>query len=792
MKISQKHLHSLELDKILNRLAEHATCEDSKNVCLKITPNTSYPDVIRDMEKTLAAHSLTARFGTPTVLDMKNCDGSIKRAEIGSQLTPVELLRIAQILKAIRNLKQWSEHFEGEENALSELFSMLYPQRKLEDTIENAIISEDEIADNASRELADIRRKIIGAGQKVRNHLDSMIRSSTYQKYLQDSIITMRDGRFVVPVKSEFKNEVAGLVHDTSSSGATLFIEPMGVVEANNEIRVLKNKEKQEIDRILAEISSLVGESGDLIKSGYDVAVEIDVILAKARLAWEMNCAVAEIRDDGKIHLVKARHPLIDKTKVVPTNIDLGYDFDTLVITGPNTGGKTVAIKTLGLLTLMAMCGLMIPVSDGSEISVFNNVLVDIGDEQSIEQSLSTFSGHMTNIVSILKDVDNKSLVLVDELGAGTDPVEGAALAVSIIEHLRNKGAKIAATTHYAEIKMYALETPGVENGSCEFDVATLRPTYRLLIGVPGRSNAFAISSRLGLEDDIIERAKELVSTENTRFEDVVSKLERSRQEMEDARIEAEHQRVLANNMRQEIEEHRERLEALKEKEIERARQQAKNIVDSVNIKAQGLIDELDEIRKAKENEDFAQMATNAKIAFKADMKKLEELADPVTKKQSVNYAPPRPLKKGDLVFIPVINKEGTIISNPDGSGLVTVQSGIMKTRVKLIDLRLLEKKKKENKGVVSFKGTSRKDREVKMELDLRGYASDEAILELDRFIDSAVMNHQNIIHIIHGKGTGVLRSAVQTHLRKHKNIKNFRLGVYGEGESGVTIAELK
>ncbi|MEG1151408.1 MAG: endonuclease MutS2 [Oscillospiraceae bacterium] len=794
MGIIQKHIHSLELDKILARLAEEATCEDSHNICLKIQPQTSYPQVVRDMEKTLAAHSLTGRFGTPTVLDMKNCEGAIKRAEIGSQLTPVELLRINGDLKAIRNLKQWSEHFSGEENALTELFTMLYPQRKLEDTINNAIVSEDEIADNASRELADIRRKIIAAGQKVRNHLDGMIRSQSYQKYLQDSIITMRDGRFVVPVKSEYRNEVSGLVHDTSSSGATLFIEPMGVVEANNEIRVLKNKEKQEIDRILAEISAEVGDCGDLIKASYNVAVEIDVILSKARLAWEMNCAVVDITNDGKIHLVKARHPLIDKDKVVPTNIDLGNTFDTLVITGPNTGGKTVVIKTLGLLTLMAMCGLMLPVSDGSQISVFNNVLVDIGDEQSIEQSLSTFSGHMTNIVSIMNEVDDKSLVLVDELGAGTDPVEGAALAVSIIEHLRSKGAKIAATTHYPEIKMYALETAGVENGSCEFDVATLRPTYRLLIGVPGRSNAFAISSRLGLCDSIIDRAKELVSTENTRFEDVVAKLERSRQEMEDARIEAESQRTIAKRTREEIETHRQRLEDLQEKEIDKARIEARRIVESVTIQSQNMMDELDEIRKARENEDFVQMASTVKGQFKANLRKLQELADPVTKKKSVNYAPPRPLVKGDSVMVVELNKEGKIISNPDGMGMVTVQSGIIKTRVKVNDLRLIERKKgaQENTQTHSFKGTSVKNREPKMELNLRGMAADEAILELDRFIDDAVMSHLTTIHIIHGKGTGVLRAAVQSHLRQNKAIKSFRLGVYGEGESGVTVAELK
>ncbi len=792
MSISERHIHSLELDKVLERLANLATCEESRERCLKLRPDTDYPEVVRSMEKTLAAHSLTGRFGTPTVLDMKNCMGAVKRAEIGSQLTPVELLRVNQVLKAVKNLKVWSNHFEGEENALTEMFNSLYPLKNLEETITTAILSEEEIADNASRELLNIRRKIVSAGQKARNTLDNMIRSQTYQKYLQDNIITQRDGRFVIPVKSEHRAEIPGLVHDTSSSGATIFIEPMSIVEANNEIRVLKNKEKQEIDRILAEISAQVGENADFIRTSYETAVEIDVILSKARLAWEMNCAVTTIRNDGKIKLVKARHPLIDKDKVVPTNIELGYDFDTLVITGPNTGGKTVSIKTLGLMTLMIMCGMMIPVSDGSEVSVFKNVLVDIGDEQSIEQSLSTFSGHMTNIVSILEKTDDKSLVLVDELGAGTDPIEGAALAVSIIEKLREKGAKVAATTHYAEIKMYALETDGVENGCCEFDVATLKPTYRLLIGVPGRSNAFAISSKLGLADDIIDRAKELVSTENTRFEDVVSKLETSRQQMEEARHEAEKQRAEAEKIRNEIEKHREVLEKEKEREIDKARQEAQKIIQEVTAKSNNMMEELDKIIKEKDRDDFSAMVAGGKGTFRANMKKLEELADPVTKKKSVNYIPPRPLQKGDTVIIVDLGKEGTITSEPDKSGMVMVQAGTIRTKVNVKDLRLCEKKKQKKQSSVSFKGTGAAHREVKMEVDLRGMDSVEAIMEVDRFIDNAILNHQSVIYVIHGKGTGVLRNAVQNHLRKHKCVKSFRLGVYGEGESGVTVVELK
>ncbi len=599
-----------------------------------------------------------------------------------------------------------------------------------------------------------------------------------------------------MPVKAEFKNEIKGLIHDTSSSGATLFIEPMAVVEANNEIKVLKVKEAEEIEVILRNLTEQVAQEAEFLTSSYMAAVEADVLLSKARLAYKMNASIPEIRNDGSIFLNKARHPLIEKSKAVPINIELGINFDTLIITGPNTGGKTVSIKTLGLHTLMAMCGLMLPAGDNSHVSVFSQVLADIGDEQSIEQSLSTFSGHIKNIVSILETADSESLVLLDELGAGTDPVEGAALAVAIIENLRAKRVKVAGTTHYAEMKIYALETEGVENASCEFDINTLSPTYKLLIGTPGRSNAFAIGGRLGLTENIIERAKELVSGENTRFEDVVSRLEEERKQMEENRKTAELRLREAEMLKKDAEKQRERLEKDRENDIERARAEARAVVDKVSAQAQSMIAELEEALKAKNSEDFATLAASVKGQFRVNMKKLEEYSDPVTGRQNKTYTPPRPYKRGDLVMIADINKEGTLISDPDSSGNVSVQAGIIKTKVHISSLRMLDKKKKAttlNGGSINTKGvTGAKERTARQELNLLGMTSDEAIMEVDRFIDAAVMSHLTIVYIIHGKGTGVLRKAVQAHLRKHKSVRTFRLGVYGEGESGVTVAELK
>ena len=542
----ERHFKALELDKILHLLAEETSCDAAAELAQNLRPSTSLSQVKRLLTETDEAHTMMARFGAPSFGGLKDVSNSLRRAEAGGTLNMTELLRIATVLRTLRGIVDWRSKSEGVKSILDDRFDAIMPNKYLEDRINHAILSEEEMADNASPQLATIRRKIRSASSRAREQLEKMVRSPVTQKYLQDPIITMRDGRFVVPVKAECRGDVPGLVHDTSSSGATVFVEPMAVVEANNEVRVLLSQEQAEMERILAELSAEAGNFASGIISGYKEAVELNLIFAKANLGYKMKATLPLVNDEGKIELKRARHPLIDKEKVVPTDIELGLHFDTLVITGPNTGGKTVSLKTVGLLTLMAMCGLLLPVADNSQISIFNHVLADIGDEQSIEQSLSTFSAHMTNIIKIFEQADASSLILLDELGAGTDPIEGAALAMSILEALRRKGTRIAATTHYAELKAYALQTEGVENACCEFDVTTLRPTYRLLIGVPGRSNAFAISLRLGMDPEIVEHARELVSSENTRFEDVVQSLETSRQRLEEERKEAQRQRLEA------------------------------------------------------------------------------------------------------------------------------------------------------------------------------------------------------------------------------------------------------
>ena len=791
-----KHCKSIELDKILHMLAGFCSCADSRAMALEIEPERDIRDVRALMQRTVDANTLTTRYSTPSAGGVENCSAALKRAEIGARLSPRELLEIARVLHAIDTIERWRNQLEGEPTSLEFLLNSVVALPTLYRNISSAILSEEEIADNASPELAEIRRRIRQAGSKAREVLDKMVRSATYQKYLQENIITQRDGRFVVPVKIEYRNEIKGLVHDTSASGSTIFVEPIAVVEANNEIRILQGKEQTEIDRILYELSAQVGGCADSIRGSYEAIVELDLYFAKSRMADAMRATVPVINADGIVNLKKARHPLLDKEKVVPIDLRLGDEFDTLVVTGPNTGGKTVAIKTLGLLVMMAQCGLMLPAADGSTVPVYEKVLVDIGDEQSIEQSLSTFSAHMTNIIRILREANGRSLVLLDELGAGTDPVEGAALAVAIIERLREQHAKVVATTHYAEIKMYALNTPGVENACCEFDVATLRPTYRLLIGVPGRSNAFAISERLGLSHDLIEHAKSHVSGDNTRFEDVVSQLESTRQKLERERELAQTNRVEAQRTSREADELRRAMEAERERELERARVQARGIVEQVNAQAEKLLSELDELRKEKESAQFADRLSQTKVSFKADMRRLRDLADPVTRKNPVNYRPERPLKRGDTVRLVSMNTEGILLSAPDGQGFVNVQAGIIKTKIHQSEVRLVDRKDKRvtlSNSKISMKDvTSRSRRDVKTELDLRGMTSGEAIVELDRYIDSSVLSGVGTVTVIHGKGTGALRAAIQEHLKSHRNVKSFRLGVYGEGESGVTVIELK
>ncbi|HHZ06637.1 MAG TPA: endonuclease MutS2 [Clostridiales bacterium] len=781
-----RNFKALELDKVLNMLAKETTCADAYEQALTITPSYGLYEVNLLLKETQDAHMLSGRFGSPSFGGIKNVTNSLRRAEAGGCLTMLELLRISEALRVIRSLKQWRQKSAGIETSLDTRFNCLIPNKFLEEKINSCILSEEEMADNASPALASIRKKIKQTSAKAREVLDKMIRSATYQKYLQDAIVTIRDGRFVVPVKSECRSEIAGLVHDTSSSGATVFIEPMGAVDANNEIKVLLSKEQAEIEKILYDLSIQAGTLGDEIINGYNTIIDLNVIFAKASLAYNMKASMPIMNDKGNIDLHKARHPLIDKNKVVPTSISLGVDFDSLVITGPNTGGKTVSLKTLGLLTLMAMCGMMIPAGDNSQLSVFHQILVDIGDEQSIEQSLSTFSSHMTNIIQILKCADQNSLVLIDELGAGTDPVEGAALAIAILEQLRSQGSLIASTTHYAELKEYALQSSRVENGCCEFDVATLRPTYKLLIGVPGRSNAFAISEHLGMEASLVDKARALVSSENRRFEDVVQTLEEQRQGLEEQLRNAESISTAAKKAKADALAELDRIKALSAQELKKAHEEAQRITAKARSQAYALMDEMDAAKKKNK------MSAEDKAKLKAGIRSMENSADPVQQINQDNYTLPRKLRVGDNVLIFDIDKKATVLEEEKG-GNVLVQAGIIKTRVPVKNLRLL-------KGTVQNPIKRSTTRNVKSklnmrgvtEVDLRGQTALEATMELDRAIDSAILSGITQITVIHGKGTGVLRTEVQKFLKSHKSVKAYRLGTFGEGDAGVTIVELK
>ena len=782
-----KHTKALELDKILEMVAAEASSEDGAQLARELSPVHTAAEAKWLLEETDAAFVAMAKFGAPSFYGMKNVTNPLRRAQAGGGLGLRELLDIGATLRTIRGLTQWWGKSESVRTALTGRFEVLSPNKYLEEKIFTCIVSEEEVADSGSPALATIRRKIRAASQRVRDQLDKLIRSPGHQKHLQESLVTQRGGRYVVPVKAEFRGEVPGLVHDTSASGATVFIEPMSVVELNNEIRVLRSDEQEEISRILLELSGEAGSFADSIIESYHYAVELDLIFAKAQVAYKMKAVVPQVGEDGKIVLHSARHPLIAKEKVVPTDITLGVGFDTLIITGPNTGGKTVALKTIGLLTLMAMCGLMIPAGEGSCVSVFRHILADIGDEQSIEQSLSTFSSHMVNIIQIFQVVDNSSLILLDELGAGTDPVEGAALAEAIIEKLRSKGARLACTTHYAELKAYAIQTPGVENGCCEFDVATLRPTYRLLIGVPGKSNAFAISQRLGMDEAIVDRARELVSTESNAFEQVVGRLEEDRRKMEEELQSLRASAERAKQSEQEAQRLKEEAEAQFQKEVERARQEAAQIVQKTRRQADALLNELEDLRRQKNK----QLSAEQKARLRSGLKEMESASDPVHQRRDDNYTLPRPLQVGDDVLIYDIDKDATVLEEPK-DGFVLVQAGIIKTRVPLSNIRLLSKRqlKKKNPGRTVTKSVSTP--EASSSLDLRGQTVEEALMEVDSFLDRASRMHLSQVTIIHGKGTGALRAAVQQHLRRCAQVKSFRLGTYGEGESGVTIAELK
>lgn len=782
---------SLELHKILEMLSDEASNSRTKEMALELTPCTDLDKVKKEMKKTEDAFELSVKYGTPGFTAFKDIRGSLRRASSGASLSLRELLDIGQMLYQVRIITDWYKSVEENDTTLSELFSSLSPNSYLEDKIKNSILSEDEISDMASHELADIRRKIAQAGVKIRESLDKLVRNSEVQKSLQENIVTIRDGRYVLPVKAEHKGNVPGLVHATSATGSTYFIEPMSVVEANNDIKILRSREQEEIERIIAELSGDCSYCAESLSADYETCAELNLYFAKANLGAKMKGCIPVISDDGATDLKKARHPLIAADKVVPVDIKLGEDYQALIVTGPNTGGKTVILKTTGLLTAMAMCGLMIPASDGSRVSVFEHILVNIGDQQSIEQSLSTFSSHMSSVVKILEAADDRSLILLDELGSGTDPVEGAALAVSIIENMIEKGAKLLVTTHYQELKLFAIETKGIENASCEFDTATMQPTYRLIIGSPGKSNAFSISSKLGVPESVINRAKSLVSSENQRFEEVVANLEKARIDLENQNRELTR---LKNEQAEKTAQLEKELDELNEKkagELEKARVQAMRIIESCRMQSDELLGQLEDMRKQQNKADLA----SAKSRQKSAMSKMYDTANPVQQRERKEYKLPRPLKRGDKVLIFDIDKTGILASDPDSSGNVFVQAGIMKTKVNISKLRLIENEPKvtvQNKKISEAGVQSKLQRKPSLELDIRGCAVDEGIHELDMFIDNAVLTGAGIITVIHGKGTGVLRAGIQKHLKLHPSVKSFRAGLFGEGEDGVTVIELK
>ena len=791
-----KSIRTLELPRVLQLLSDQAVSGEAKEKALHIRPEMETEEVLRLLDQTDAARAMIGLHGAPSFSGVKPVGEALDRADRGGSLNTKELLTIADLLTAARRAKEYFNADAMEKTAIDHLFLSLRGNRFLEEKIKRCIPDEDTIADAASTELADIRRHMRAAQAKSRQILQKIISSPTYGKILQETIITQRDGRFVVPVKAEHKGDLPGLVHDISSSGATLFVEPMGVVQANNELIELEAKEQKEIERILAELSAEAAAHREDIQWDYDALVHLDLIFARGQLSYKMDGIRPEVRRDGAIHLRKARHPLLDPKKAVPIDIELGDTFDTLVITGPNTGGKTVSLKTLGLLTLMTQCGLHIPVGDRSAVSVYERVLADIGDEQSIEQNLSTFSAHMTNIVSILTEADRHSLILFDELGAGTDPVEGAALAIAVIQHVRRMGARVAATTHYAELKTFAMTTAGVENASCEFNVETLSPTYRLLIGIPGKSNAFAISKRLGLPDEVIEAAKVQMSGESVRFEDVLTQLEAKRQALEKREQEANRLYHQREEDARKAREFREQMERAKENARSRGEAEAKRILRDARSAADEVFAELAEMRKQQAK---AERTLNANEARAELRRKLNEAEDAVSKRdqrQEPIPKPSRPIREGDLVEIPGVRTPAEVVS-VGKDGTLQLKSGVLKMKAKADEVRLIEEDERaaqKKKPAVSIRQNA--DRALRAsasrEVDIRGMETLEAESVVENFLSAAVMGRLDTVTIIHGKGTGALRKAVHDILRRSKAVKSFRLGVYGEGESGVTVVTLK
>ena len=787
----EKSLLKLELDRVLQMLSDLAGSDEGKQRALHLQPQSDLEEVRQMLAETTAACNLSTRKGYPSFSEVRDISASLERADLGGTLSPKELLRIGAVLRCSRSVKAYMAEDE-EPTVLDEMFKLLTANKYLEDRIFGAILSEEEIADTASPELADIRRHMRIQSGKIRDSLQKIISSPAYSKFLREPIITIRDGRYVVPVKSECKGDVPGLVHDVSSSGSTFFVEPMSAVNANNALRELELKEKKEIERILSELSAEAAAHREDLTDNIRILTRLDLIFAKAKLAYRMKAWEPEMNDEGKVELRKARHPLIDPEKVVPISLRLGTDFDSMIITGPNTGGKTVTLKTIGLLTLMAECGMHVPAGDGSRLSTFDAILADIGDEQSIAQSLSTFSAHMRTIVDVVNECDSRTLVLFDELGAGTDPAEGAALAIAIIEFCRTMGSRVVATTHYAELKLYAMQTAGVMNASCEFDVETLRPTYRLLIGIPGKSNAFAISRKLGLPEHILKEADDLVGKSDKEFEDVISQLEQQRQQMESARQEAERLRHETAKIKQQSEEYNAQLQREREKAMAEARQEAKKIIEDARITANRVGDELKQLKKQlKESADvsgFNQRQTEMRRTLNEAESKLQVKAP-----QECRPEPKRDIMVGDTVELLKLGTKASVIAiNKDGT--YQLQAGILKLTVKKDEIYLLENQNPyvQKGGHPKHSGREMKATVLSNEIDLRGMDAIEAICVLDRYLDEAMRSNLKSVRIIHGKGTGVLRAAVQKDLRRNKFVKSFRLGVYGEGEDGVTIAEFE
>ena len=790
----EKSIRTLELPVVLEMLASLAVSDAAKEKCRGLSPVCDLEEAVRLQEETQSARERLGLYGSPSFSGVKDVSRALNRADHGGVLNTRELLDVADLLTASRRVAEYDRDRQGEKTVLDHLFSALHTNKFLEDKIRGAILDEETIADSASPELADIRRKMRLAASKGRQILQRIISSPSYAKVLQEALITQRDGRFVVPVKAECKGSIPGLVHDISSSGATLFVEPMGVVQANNELKELQAREEKEIDRVLRMLSGECAAQRENILYDYDLLVQLDAIFARAQLSYAMDAGRPQVRKKGGIDLRRARHPLLDPAKAVPVTVSLGTTFDTLVITGPNTGGKTVTLKTIGLLCLMAQCGLHIPAGDQSAVQVFDRILADVGDEQSIEQSLSTFSAHMANTVEILKQADDKSLILFDELGAGTDPVEGAALAIAIIQDVRSKGALTAATTHYAELKTFAMTTAGVENASCEFDVQTLRPTYRLLIGIPGKSNAFAISRRLGLDEEVIAAAKAQMDSESIRFEDVLTQLEEKRQRLEKAQAEADRLWQQSQEDARKARTFREQMEKAKENARSKGENEARRIVRQAQQQVDEIFAELDELRRKMQQQADFQAINDAKVSARKHMNAAQEALH-LREETPEPETPSRPIAAGDRVELPGVRTAATVVQ-VNGDGSLVLQAGKMKMTAKPGQVRLIEGQPQAKKQAAAPKTgpapTLHLERRASSELDIRGYETLEAESVVENYLDAAVMAKLETVTIIHGKGTGALRKAVHEILRRSKAVKSFRLGRYGEGEAGVTVVELK